>query len=132
MVHRRADGRSPRGGVCNGLFPRGFPRFLRLLALRAGWSTQAATCSYGWNAEDNVYRLNGKVLALDYYQNSADWRKDNWSATFPGKSVLPFARHMNMVNVLWSDGTAYRVSPDSIKLPGIAQTQNRYWKPIKQ
>jgi prepilin-type N-terminal cleavage/methylation domain-containing protein/prepilin-type processing-associated H-X9-DG protein len=94
-----------------------------------------ANPSYGWNVEDGAYGINGRVLALDFMQECAAGRM-MWSDTARVKNVLEdwrtqtaawnqrpplFARHLGMVNVLWSDGSASRCDPAYIKPTGGSQ-----------
>jgi prepilin-type N-terminal cleavage/methylation domain-containing protein/prepilin-type processing-associated H-X9-DG protein len=78
-------------------------------------------CSYGWNQEDGAYGINGRILALDFVTYSAWGRMINgqtaptdWATNRNAWANAKFARHVNTVNVLWSDGSVSRVSPAKI------------------
>jgi prepilin-type processing-associated H-X9-DG protein len=97
------------------------------------------SCSYGWNQEDPAYAINGRVLALDYFQYTAvgkplpggdrnDWNKQKSAWARP---VPKFARHINMVNVLWSDGSASRCSPAYLR-PTAASNYEMRWRGSKE
>ena len=85
--------------------------------------------SYAFNAvTSDIYRHNGKVLALDFYKSTARDTGDNWTPI--GSNRAPaFARHGRGLNVLWTDGAVVFSSDYRAIEPVTLDLRRRIWIP---
>lgn len=90
------------------------------------YTLQGGLASYAFNWDsDRVYKINDKVLALDYFKGVANADADNWNQQRTNGRYPRFARHNNFINVLWTDGSAWRTPVNLIEPSPV--TAKKYW-----